>query len=500
MKTSIGWRLGILTLIGGLAAVAIIQSATGKDPSAEPATTPSTQPASPATSPSPQTVAVTRGSLDLSFDMKTAFEPVDPFEARLKLKRYREELTILKAVDPYSSVKQGQPILQLKTDKIDVALVAAQSQLDVASATLTKAQGDVDLGQKQDALAMVAAKDQLDNAQISLKRWDDIDGPIQLLAAALTGRISDFDVDNASDELSELRKMYKSEDLTNETADIVMKRAVRTLDLLKTMGKVTHSQVDRFTTFESGILRQQLVQSAAQTDLGMADLNNVQPQTATMRKAALTAARQARDEAQKNLDELKLDREMFTITSPIDGIVVYGSFDHKAWHTLEPRQLEPGEKIQPEQVIMTVYSPGKLRGVAACPEDQITLISPGATFKVTPTALPGTTYTAKCETIPIVADADGFNLKLSLPQVDAHIAPGYSATATFSAKLENVLLVPDSAISHNKVWISKPGGGEPEARDVVVGRSANHKVDIISGAQDGELILKKAKQTDDGDN
>ncbi|MGD0461935.1 MAG: biotin/lipoyl-binding protein [Tepidisphaeraceae bacterium] len=458
-------------------------------------TAPTTAPAAAA---SGDSTIVHRGNLNLSLDFKGVFEPVQPFEVRLNPRRYHDDLIIRRVVAPGTKVSKGDVLLELDTDKIDTAIAAAQNQLNIAQANLTKAQADVRLGGQADAQSMSAAKQQLVDSQTELKRWDDIDSGIALLARSMISRISDYYVESYTDELNELKKMYKSEDLTNETADIVMKRAIRVLDLEKLMSKTAHAGSDRYADFEAGIQREQLLNGVSQQSIGVAQLNATQIQSSDLRQTSLVTAQAAEEEARKNLDQLRRDLELFSVASGIDGVVVYGSFQHKAWKPIEPDQFAPGEKVQADQVLLTVYRPGKLGLTAECPENQLGYFSAGTKVRVTPQSTPDLVYEGICQTPPAIAETQGqqqiFNIAVDLPPADRRLAPGYWADVNYNAgDRRNVLLVPVSAVWRDKVWITKLGSSAQEPRWVVIGASDGRNVEIKSGLAEGESVLTKAE-------
>jgi HlyD family secretion protein len=440
---------------------------------------------------------VRRGNLNLSLDFKGVFEPVQPFEVRIHPRRYHDDFIITHIVAPGTKVSKGDLLLELDTDKIDTAIAAAQNDLNIAEANLTKAQADVRLGRQADAQSMSTAKEQLVDSQTTLKRWDDIDSSIALLASSMQSRISDYYVNNDVDELNELKKMYKSEDLTNETADIVMKRAIRVLELQKLLAKTAHAGTDRYADFEAAIQREQLADGAAQQSISVAQLNAAQIQSSDLRQTSLVTAQAAVDDARKNLDQLGRDRELFSIASEIDGVVVYGSFRQKAWKPIEPDQLAPGEKVQADQILLTVYRPGKLGLTAECPESQLGYFSAGTKVRITPQAVTDLGYDGICRTPSVIAENQGqdqiFNIAVDLPDVDPQLAPGYWADVNFNAgDRQNVLLVPVSAVWRDKVWISKPGSSVDEPRSVVIGASDGRNVEIKSGLSEGESVLTQA--------
>ena len=502
------WRLGSIAVLGAVAGIGWIgagragpaiaaDNGTATAPSTMPSTSPSGEGAPAGTS------AVRRADLALSLNFDGTFAPADAFAVRPKVRRYQGEFIIKKAVAPNTKVAKGDALLELETTDIDVQLAAVQNELKTAQANLAKAQSDLKLGQEGDDLAMSAATNLKNNAQTDLKRWDTIDGATFALAAGIEAKIGDFQVESATDELDQLHKMYKSEDLTSETADIVVKRAMRVLGIYKLMDQVSHVVVDRVIQFDAAVRRQQLATAAGQQALGVSQLGAAQIQGQVLRQTGLITAQAAVDDATRRLAELKHDREAFTIDSPIDGVVVYGSFAHKVWQETEPDHLARGEKVPAGQIVMTVYTPGKLRLVAECPETQVTLLSPGAKMKVIPTALSEISYEATCDELPTIGQVKGpqqtFDVVADLPPVDDKLAPGYQADVSFDAgTLHNVLLVPQTAVWKGWVWTVKPGEKNPAENaqkcQVVVGRSDGQEVEIKSGLHEGELVLIQAKR------
>lgn len=490
------WRLGTWALLGAAGLGTFLAFSRADAPATAPSTAPSTAPTAAAET-SGKTTIVRRGNLDLAMDFQGIFEPLDPYLVRVRTRQYHDDFVVKHAVAPGTKVAKGDVLLELESDKIDTAVAAAENELRIAQANRAKAEADVALGQQSDALSMTDAKQDLVNSQTELKRWDDIDSGMQLLAAQLQSRISDFYVESDADELDQLRKMYKSEELTNETADIVLKRAIRTLDLQSTIDKITHSITDRYAQFEQAIRREQLAASLGAQTIGVAQLTAAQVQGRELRETALVTAKAAEDQASKHLDELKRDQGSFSITSGIDGIVVYGSFTDRAWHPIQPEQLASGEKVQPEQVLMTVYRPGELRLSLQCPENQVGYFSPGMKVRIVPVALQDLSYDGICEPTPIVGEGQSFNLIVDLPTVDARIAPGFGANVNLNAgSVKDALLVPLTAVWRDKVWVSTigpDGKRTEEPRIVTLGKSDGENVEVKSGLSEGDAVLTQAK-------
>jgi multidrug efflux pump subunit AcrA (membrane-fusion protein) len=485
------WHWIVLTIGIGIIFAAWLDKSRA-DSAAAPSTSPSTAPSSDAGA---ATTTVRRGTLDLSLDFDGTFVPRQPFVVRVNPRQFHGDsgLIIQDAAAPGSAVKKGDVLLTLETDEIDRQIAAAENDLKIAQANLVKAQSDVKLGEQSDELAMADAQHASADADTALKRWDQKDETTFLTSKEMDTAQSDYYVEAQADELDQLRKMYKSEDLTQETADIVVKRAVRMLHIYTLGQEIMQAVQERAKEFEIGVMREALASSAAQTSLSVTQLDAKQTQDRTLRDTALVAAQAAVDDANKKLSDLKGDREQFKVIAPSDGIVVYGSFANDAWTEIDPNQLAVGEKIQPDQIVMTLFTPGDLLLHLQCPESQLSQLAPGAKVTVRPAALPGVSYDGVCRGAEPIGHVKGsgqmFDIPVDLPEVDARLAPGFAADVNFDGgKLENVLLVPMAAVSHSKVWANP---SQPQAILVQTGLSDGRDIVIQSGLKEGDVILSQ---------
>src|SRR5687768_11201036 len=150
--------LFILALIG--AQLSADEPAAKQPPTTTPATAPTTAPAS---------TLVKRGTLDLDVKTDAFLQPLDPFELKLKLKGYSGPLTILSAAAPGAAVKKGDALLELDPRNINWDLEQARNAVAAAKVALTKAESDLALGLKMDALALRQSEDAVKQAEANVK-------------------------------------------------------------------------------------------------------------------------------------------------------------------------------------------------------------------------------------------------------------------------------------------------------------------------------------------
>lgn len=480
----------------GAAPAATPTAAGSPSPGAAQTSAPTTQTAAttqPATQPSASVHVVKKGSLKLTIDSAGTFQPVEPFEVRIRPDQYKGELKIVSAAEHGKPVKKGNILIEFATEDIRRDITAAENDLTTARATYAKAEADARLGEQADALAMKIQEEALSNAEANLRWWDEMVGPQMLLMAELRLKQSRHNVEDQEDELEQLRKMYKSEELTTDTADIVIKRALRSLEQSKVMTKVQEEQERKTRTFDHANSREQVEFALQQARQQMAQLQVAQSHAKVLRQTGLTSARLALNAAEKKAAELKGDLEKLKVTAPADGILFYGSMSGAAFQAGDPKTLKPGEKANPNMPLMTLFVPGKVRVALDIPETKLSWVEPGMKATVNPVAWPGMNYEGKLAEITPVGKAGGaeqsFGLLVDLSDVDSKIRPGMKAQVKLEPKkVEDVLVVPTAAVSGGKVKV-KGKDGTPQEREVKVGRSDGQQVEVLNGLEEGDEIV-----------
>ena len=461
-----------------------------------PATAPTTAPATQPSASSAGTHTVKSGKLSFNVNGEGTFVADEPFEVRLKLEAHGGPLIIAAVAPNRSEVKKGATLLELDPVNITREVAAAENELTTSRANHAKAESDLRLGEQADALAMRIQQQETKNAEAAVKWWEQVDGPQILKSAELQVKIAKANVEDQEDELDQLRKMYKAEDLTSATADIVIKRAVRQLDVSKTQTKMTEERSQKTEVYTYPISKQSVLDALEQSKQRLETLKASQAHSAVVRRAALTSAKLALAASEKKLADLKKDQPVFSIKAPADGVVQYGYSSSGTWTGGDPKTMRVGERLTSGQTVMTLFKPGDLKIELTVPESQSAWVRPGAKARVTPVAFPELTYEGACSAPTAKAGSSGltFVASIDVNNPDPRIMPGMKATVRIDGgEAEGVLLVPVAAVSGGKVTVRDKDGKE-EAREVVTGRSDGKMSEIKKGVGEGEQVLSEAKK------
>jgi len=458
-------------------------------PTTGPTTSPSTQPAV-------ATHTVKPGKLSFVVNGEGVFLADDPFEVRLKLEAHSGTLIIASAAPNRSTVKKGDTLLELDPVYINRDVAAAENELTAAKAALAKAESDSVLGEQADALAMRIQQQETKNAEAAVKWWEQVDGPQMLTSAELQVKVSRANVEDQEDELDQLKKMYKGEDLTSQTADIVLKRSVRQLDVSKTLSKMNEERSEKTESHSYPIARQGIQDSLELSKQRLESLKVSQALAAVLRKTALTTTKLALASSEKKLNDLKKDQALFSVKAPSDGVVLYGYSSGGSWTGADPKTMRVGERLSSGSVVMTLFKPGDLKVELTVAESQSAWVKGGAKARVTPLAFPDLNYDGTCAA-PAPKPGAGslsFATSINVGDVDPRIVPGMRATVRVDGgDLDGVLLVPVGAVSGGKVWLHGKDGQDTQ-KEVVTGRSDGKMIEIKQGLSEGDQVLPEGKK------
>jgi multidrug resistance efflux pump len=299
-------------------------------------------------------------------------------------------------------------------------------------------------------------------------------------------------VEDQSDELDQLKKMYKTEELTNATADIVTKRAVRNLELSKITADMAEQHEQKVKQFDYDRDRSKGVLAIEQQTNALDQLKATQALSAVTRKTALDSARESVDKAQKKLDDLKSDLSSFSVKASFDGIVSYGELTSGTWQNSGLKALRVGDKVNSGQVVMTLFAPGKLRVIAPIEESQSLWVHAGDKARIVPRNDPGATTEGVCAALPAVVEKDSFDLPVEPAKIDPSLSPGEKASVQIDLpEVKDVLIVASDVVHHGRVKVK--AGEREEWRDVVIGVSDDKNTEIKSGLNEGDTLAKEEK-------
>jgi Cu(I)/Ag(I) efflux system membrane fusion protein len=207
-------------------------------------------------------------------------------------------------------------------------------------------------------------------------------------------------------------------------------------------------------------------------------------------EAIIDAARQRlrlwdiTDEQIKSIEETGKPVRTVTLVSPADGTVVQKN-------AVQGMRVMPGDKLFDIADLSSVWI------ISDIYENELPLINPGETARISLSSLPGKELSAKIEFVypTLSGDARTVKVRLTVPNPGGRLKPQMFTNVEIKAGMGKRLAVPDDAVldtgTRSIVYVNK-GEGNFEPREVKLGLRADGYREVLSGLKNGEQVARSA--------
>jgi RND family efflux transporter MFP subunit len=419
-----------------------------------------------------------------------------------------QTLEVQHAVEHGAVVKKGDVLIQFDLKKIDE---------EIADLRLKQAIGELAFKQAEENLKALEASTPLDLkiaershaiAHEDREKFVSSDRPMAEKAAKHLLQTAADNLEYEREELRQLEKMYKADDLTEETEEIVLKRqrnAVKAAEFRLEVAKVNYDETLKLDLPR----RAENVENATErADQTWAKAKVLLPLALSQARRDMERLKMERSKEAEKLKRLEADREALTVKAPIDGVVYFGRFTRGKWSGADAvsESLRRGGAVTKNTVLLTVVQPRPLFFRGSVPETDLSKLSKGLVGTVEPAAFPDVRLPVTVErvdTIPSAADSYEVRLSVKLNDKAPAIVAGMTGTVKLvSYRQEKAIVVPAKAVFFEPdeqgryvYLVGKDGKAKKQA--VTVGRKADDRLEILGGLGEGEQILLDKPKEDD---
>jgi len=336
---------------------------------------------------------------------------------------YAGELLLTEVMPQGSVVKEGDVVARLETRSIDEQV--HQAELEATSAAVRNA-GVVEKNKIDDeaaASALDLTKSALDRTRRSLEGWTSKEVPFARRGDDIGKKSEDANIDDQKDELSQLQKMYKADELVDATEEIVLKRAQRRLALTQDSVGLSGDRRKYHVDYDEAMQTEVKREAVRSQEQALDRLVRSQAIERRAREDALARSKDALDQQNQRLERLKRDREKFAIRAPRAGILLHGKEkDYRPGRT--PARYERGSALTGRTDVFLVADPDAVAVALDVPESMLKEAGEGAAVEVQAVAMTSEsrTGTLHVETYPSAkpGDENGYEATVKLD----HAMPG----------------------------------------------------------------------------
>jgi HlyD family secretion protein len=301
-----------------------------------------------------------------------------------------EQITslVIKRILPHGTkVSKGQNVVSFDSEDIDKKIKDAEIDLRLSKLTLEDDEFSYKQFQETQSIDRGAAARAHKNAQQDYDNFVQVDRDRLKLTAEYNLKSSQASLENAMEELKQLEQMYMEDELTEESEEIVLKRAKRSVEIAQY--RLAGTKISSQRSVSQSIPRTQAKQEDSLAKAHLAHQKSIRDLTSARQKRDIEMKRK-RDkfkEEEKKFSELREERKQIALTSALDGIVLHGKLT-RGKLSAKPSVLEAGSKVTAKQVVATVVSPKKLQIRVDLDEKNLAVVSPGTKCKLTVKAFP----------------------------------------------------------------------------------------------------------------
>jgi len=408
-----------------------------------------------------------------------------------------------RAVEPGARVRKGEPLLVFRTEKIDEEIAVLKAAIEISRLGLEIASDDHRWAKESMPLDLAAALRAREQAHEDLKHLLEVDGPLSERSSRNSVKNAQFSLEYASEELRQLEKMYKADDLTEDTEEIILTRARRDVEQARFSLEATTVRSEHALKTDLPRRKDAALENARRQEIALEKITTGAPKQETKRRLDLLKQRSDLEKEERRLEKLLSDREGMTVPSPQDGIVYYGRFNRGKWLDAPGllEELKPGNAVQTPKAVLTVVEARPLWVRADVAEKDLSLVRAGVGGKAAAASLPGLSLSARVERVSAAPVAPGIfdaRIAVELPEEAQSLLPGMECSLKLVGHLNReALTVPPAAVfadegSDEKPYVYRLGdGGKPEKRSVKLGQKTEAKVEILEGLAEGDEALTK---------
>jgi multidrug efflux pump subunit AcrA (membrane-fusion protein) len=458
--------------------------------------------------PAPSTYSVKHVPFKITVELDGVFEAKTAREILIKPEEWTT-LVVDSAVAHGARVRKGDVLVRLDHEKIDRTIADLRAEAKLSAISIAQNEDQLRGLEKTGPLDLQASLRAARVAEEDRRQFIEVGRPFAIRMNDFSLKIAKESLEYEEEELGQLEKMYKADDITEETEQIVLQRARDSVDKAKFM--LDYMKLNHHETATFGIPRmEELVKESAERRSLEAERKKIElPLSVQKLRLDLDKLRMQRERTEERLKTLLADRALLTAKSPIDGIVYYGKAVRGKFSdsTSLADALRHQGAIVPNQIIMTVVAPRPMFVQSAVAEEHLHRLRPGLKGIVTPTGYPDLKLPAEVADVADVPTAPGsFDARFSLqfPRKARFLMPGMTCKVKLIPYLgKDAIAVPLKAVfcdelddQERYVWVLD-NDEKPRKQPVEVGEKNDKLMEIRKGLAEGQKILLEAPKEED---
>lgn len=407
---------------------------------------------------------------------------------------YWQKYSIESIVPQGKWVEQGQTLIQFNKEELKKEWDKQLKEHRLRKIRLEEVKQEYqDLSQKN-AQIKDKVKTLLKRQKEDQKHFVDTEEPLIKKTQQQFLKNADFNVMYYEEELRQLRKMYKEDDLTEETEEIILKRAEHSLKRTLLDRENIYAKVKRELEVNLPRKKKDWQTTLVETSLQQHMKLQQSKRAVARKKISLEKEESVYDQWEKHLDKLKHDLDLMTLKANKSGYVYYGEFNKAKWNFSAEKQLcIAGKPVKNRTLITLVPKYTDYVFTASVNASKRHLLKNGqqGTAKLQGTYKTGKFTVQNLDDQQFKPNYWLVNFTANLP-TESFIQPGMTVSIELPIyRKENALLIPISALDTSTQPHTvnlKQTDGTVKKQPVKTGKFNENKIEIVDGLKEGDIL------------
>ena len=409
----------------------------------------------------------------------------------------------IKEVLPHGAeVRKGQAVVVLETEDLDRRIQDDEEEAKLRKKKLADAKRELANLESSTPRRLEASEREHQRAQEDLTYFREVGRKEKERSAHRTVERAERAVEYQEEELTQLLAMYREDDLTEETEEIILKRQRNTLKDAKDY--LDRSRLSRERVLETELPREaeDLAAAAQAAELAWDSSQESLPRALEIKRLEVAALELADQRAVESLADLKADRDLMDLKASVDGWIYYGDLSKGSWKVGQTAKFMKEGGILPFKTIFATIIPkgASMQLHGKLDEGQLSGLRAGLAGTFAPKFAPRTRLPIRLLKLATLPDLSGkYAVTFSLPEGAGDLAAGMSGRASVVVlEADTALTVPAEAVHERgsgELYVKvKSEDGTLEERMVQLGAEADGRVVVEKGLQAGEVVLSEESQ------
>ena len=410
----------------------------------------------------------------------------------------------LKVIDPPlhgSLIKKNSPLLSLDLEKIKKKLSDMVYELEILNIDQEILTNELKREEEIRKIEINETNRAVKYAEKNFSHFNNIALPLEKKSADFELKRYEENLSYMLEELNQLKKMYESDDLTEETEEIIITRTQNDVNRYKFALEEAKVRRDKRLSLEIPNMVSEKEDSFRKQQFNIAAKKKIRPLEIKRKRLELEKVRENKKRLSNEMKEIEKDLIEMKALSPISGTIFVGKFDRGQWSGSKPfeQKLKRGGVLKPLEEFITICPLNKIQARINLPEKDFPDVIKINSGKLTTSINPEKEIECEIKQISKFQVSPGnyeIILDVNIPDEHKDLKPGNSCKfKVVTYQKNNAITLPSSSVfseDHDPeirfVYILS-AKNKPVKKIVKTGKTIGTIVEILRGVSPSHKIL-----------